>query len=205
MTATEVSPATVAAAPEQHVTWWRRWRKSRPFWGGLLTILAGIEITMIPIGAYKIIFVSPSLTIAIVSGLVVVILGLAVWMTPQHSRLYGMFIILAAIVSFVMSNLGGFFVGGVLGIIGGALVFAWDPPLTVAAPRHAGEPAAANVAVATSEETRDVPLDDLMGGDLRDAHDATVPHDDGQPPAADGVDPSSEASEHAEQNEPGQS
>lgn len=27
---------------------WRRWRKGRPFWGGLTAILAGAEICALP-------------------------------------------------------------------------------------------------------------------------------------------------------------
>lgn len=160
MTVAEVTAAPEPVAPARPTSRWRRWRKSRPFWGGLITILAGIEVTLIPIPAYKIVFVSPSLTYAIVSGMVVLILGLAVWMTPQHSRLYGMLIILAAVLTFVWSNLGGFFIGGLLGVLGGALVFAWDPPLEPAPGR--GRRSADAQAVVSTGEAVHVPLVDLM-------------------------------------------
>ena len=28
---------------------WRAWRQSRPFWGGLLLVLAGLEMVTIPL------------------------------------------------------------------------------------------------------------------------------------------------------------
>lgn len=104
----------------------RNWRRSRPFWGGLLCLLGGLEIAVIPLTAYRIILVSHSVAIATVVGAVIAILGLLLWMTPMHNKLYGLVAIVLALASFVTSNLGGFLLGGLLAIIGGALGFAWE-------------------------------------------------------------------------------
>jgi drug/metabolite transporter (DMT)-like permease len=104
----------------------RTWRRSRPFWGGLLCILGGLEIGLIPLTAYRIILVSHSVALAAVVGAVIAILGLMLWMTPSHNKLYGLVALLLALVSFVTSNIGGFALGGLLAIFGGALGFAWD-------------------------------------------------------------------------------
>ena len=103
----------------------RRWRRSRPFWGGLFTLLGGLEIATIPLTAYKIMLVTPSVVIAALVGAVIAILGLLMWMTPSQNKLYGLLAILLGVASFVTSNVGGFLLGGLLSIIGGALGFAW--------------------------------------------------------------------------------
>ncbi len=108
----------------------RAWRHARPFWGGLLCLLGGLEIALIPLTAYRIILVSHSVALAALVGAVIAILGLALWMTPSHNKLYGLVALLLALVSFVTSNVGGFLLGGLLAIIGGSLGFAWEviPP-----------------------------------------------------------------------------
>ena len=103
----------------------RTWRRSRPFWGGLFTMLGGLEIATIPLTAYRIILVSHSVVLAAFVGVVIAILGLLLWMTPGHNKLYGLLVVLLGVVSFVTSNVGGFLLGGLLSIIGGALGFAW--------------------------------------------------------------------------------
>jgi len=121
----------------------RAWRRSRPFWGGLLCMLGGLEIALIPLTAYRIILVSHSVAIAALVGAVIAILGLLLWMTPAHNKLYGLVALVLALVSFVTSNVGGFLLGGLLAIIGGALGFAWDvvaQPIEAAArPARTGE------------------------------------------------------------------
>lgn len=117
----EATGASTAVRPRR----FRRWRRSRPFWGGLFTLLGGLEIATIPLTAYKIMLVTPSVVIAALVGAVIAILGLLMWMTPSQNKLYGLLAILLGVASFVTSNVGGFLLGGLLSIIGGALGFAW--------------------------------------------------------------------------------
>jgi hypothetical protein len=103
----------------------RRWRRSRPFWGGLFSVIGGLEIALIPLSAYRIILVSHNVALAAVVGAAIAILGFLMWATPSQNKLYGLIIVLLGVVSFVTSNVGGFLIGGLLAILGGSLGFAW--------------------------------------------------------------------------------
>jgi len=113
----------------------RRWRKSRPFWGGLLLIAAGVEI-----------FYSGNLNLgniqihlglngfkSYIIPLVVVLCGALIWATPAQRMFYGIIGTASAVYSVVSVNLGGFIIGLVLGIFGGALSIAWVPDKRVLA------------------------------------------------------------------------
>jgi hypothetical protein len=112
----------------------RRWRRSRPFWGGLLLILAGAELVLIPLsgillhGAIKlVIYIGIGGVFGVLIGLLLITAGLLLWISPAHKTFYAMAGVILAVLSFIASNLGGFFLGMLLGIIGGALAFAWTP------------------------------------------------------------------------------
>ncbi|PJE96013.1 hypothetical protein CUT44_19625 [Streptomyces carminius] len=110
----------------------RMWRWQRPFWAGLLTLLGGIPIIYIP-------YADPSLdqlsfrlatttgSGSLIIGVLLIVLGLTMWFQP-HSRVFaGVAAILLGLVSLVVSNLGGFFVGFLLTLVGGAMGLSWVP------------------------------------------------------------------------------
>ena len=114
---------------------WKRfkhWRKRRPFAGGLLLILSGIAIAA---PAYITVRISDLLVmISTVSGVSTLLIGAALimfglgsWFRQETSTYLGVLSILVAIIALPTSNLGGFLIGSLLGIIGGALAFAWQP------------------------------------------------------------------------------
>jgi hypothetical protein len=74
----------------------------------------------------------------ILIGALLIACGLALWFNPAHKSFYGIAGVLLAILSFIGTNLGGFFIGMLLGIIGGSLAFAWTPE--PAEPARAEEP-----------------------------------------------------------------
>ncbi|MGK5548084.1 DUF6114 domain-containing protein, partial [Streptomyces sp. URMC 127] len=114
---------------------WRRWRKARPFWGGLATVLAGAEISVIPLAPLKIMLHQGIAGIpSVLMGLVMVLMGLSAWFAPQYRSLAGVVTVMIAAAALVMSNLGGFLFGTILGVIGGGMVFAWQPAAPVPAP-----------------------------------------------------------------------
>lgn len=118
-----------------------RWRHTRPFWGGLLAIIAGLELVSIPLGPMT--FTVQQSLAGIASwlvGVLLVALGVLVWVQPQHRLFYGILTILLALVSFLTSNLGGFLLGMLLGIVGGALIFGWTPEQMRPNGRHHAEP-----------------------------------------------------------------
>lgn len=107
---------------------WRRWRRSRPFWGGLLTVLAGAEICAIPLAPLKVMLHQGIAGVpSVLLGIVMIMLGISAWVTPQYRSMAGLVTTLLAAAALVMSNLGGFLIGTLLGVVGGAMMFAWRP------------------------------------------------------------------------------
>jgi hypothetical protein len=113
---------------------WRSWRRSRPFWGGLLLILSGLELFAIPLsgdlmhGAVKlVIYIGIAGVFGVLIGALLVAAGLAIWLNQTHKTFYGVAGIVLGIVSFPASNLGGLFIGMLLAIVGGSIAFAWTP------------------------------------------------------------------------------
>jgi len=129
---------------------WRRWRRSRPFWGGLLLVLSGLELLALPLtgvlvkGQVKlVIYIGIGGVFGVLIGILLIAAGIVLWVNPTHRVFYGIAGIVLGIISFPASNLGGFVLGMLLAIIGGALAFAWvpaDPDSVDAAPaRRAGD------------------------------------------------------------------
>jgi hypothetical protein len=106
----------------------RRWRRSRPFWGGLWSVLGGLVILAGPATAFKVILVAGQIVwVGILVGLLISAFGLLVWFAPSQRQIAGILIVFLAAASFISSDLGGFFIGMILAITGGAMVFAWVP------------------------------------------------------------------------------
>lgn len=124
----------VAPAAATGGAWGRckAWRAGRPFIPGLLLILSGIVIAT---PAYFTVHISDLLVmISTVSGVstlligaLLVMFGLGAWFRPATSTYLGVLGIIVAVIALPTSNLGGFLIGSVLGIIGGALTLAWEP------------------------------------------------------------------------------
>ncbi|MFH8405896.1 DUF6114 domain-containing protein [Streptomyces sp. NPDC018019] len=107
---------------------WRRWRKGRPFWGGLAAVVAGAEICAIPLAPLKVMLQQGIAGIpSVLMGLVMILMGLSAWFAPHYRGLAGVLTVLVATAALVMSNLGGFLFGTIVGILGGGLIFAWQP------------------------------------------------------------------------------
>ncbi|MBO8185815.1 DUF6114 domain-containing protein [Streptomyces spirodelae] len=110
----------------------RHWRGQRPFWGGMLTLLAGIPIMYVPyqnltLGSLTIRMSTTAGAGSLIIGVLLVVLGLTMWFQP-HSRVFaGVAAILLSLVSLVVSNFGAFLIGFLLGLIGGALGVSWAP------------------------------------------------------------------------------
>lgn len=124
---------------------WRRWRTGRPFWGGLAAVIAGAEICAIPLAPLKIMLQQGIAGIpSVLMGLVMIVMGLSAWFAPHYRGIAGVLTVLCAATALVMSNLGGFLIGTVIGILGGSMIFAWQPvtPTGPEAPEAPGAAAA---------------------------------------------------------------
>ncbi|MET9853045.1 DUF6114 domain-containing protein [Streptomyces sp. NPDC006450] len=106
----------------------RAWRRTRPFWGGLLVILGGTELLLVPLSPLTVL-VSLGLggIAAIGIGLALIAAGLFLWLLPQARAYVSVHALLLSVLSFVATNLGGFLLGMLLGIAGSALAFGWTP------------------------------------------------------------------------------
>jgi len=136
----------------------RGWRRTRPFWGGFLLLLAGIELLLIPLsgifihGAVRlVVYIGIGGVFGVLLGALLIACGLLLWLNPAHRTFYAIAGVLLAVLSFIASNLGGFFIGMLLGIIGGSMGFGWTPSADQPArrpldpPRHGGRMMAAAV------------------------------------------------------------
>jgi len=71
-------------------------------------------------------FYSAISILGLFSGIVIVISAVMLWMRPQDHLIWGILILVFALVSF--ADMGGYFIGAILGIIGGAFAISYRPP-----------------------------------------------------------------------------
>jgi hypothetical protein len=106
----------------------RAWRRGRPFSAGLCVILAGLEIYWSPhSGIGKMLSMGIPGISAIFIGAFLVIFGLTIWLFPAYRVFAGIAAIMLALLSLIAINIGGFFIGFLLGMLGGAFAVAWAP------------------------------------------------------------------------------
>ncbi|MEV4999936.1 DUF6114 domain-containing protein [Nocardioides sp. LML1-1-1.1] len=114
--------------------WFRAFRRTRPFWGGLWCLAAGAWIIRSMFFSF-VLAVSGgwSYSAGYILGGGLVLIGLVSWFAPHYRTLLGIMAVLLALAAFVAANLGGYLLGSVLGILGGSMVWAWGEK----APRRA--------------------------------------------------------------------
>ncbi|MBO2448274.1 hypothetical protein J4573_14310 [Actinomadura barringtoniae] len=106
----------------------RRWRRTRPFWGGVFAILGGIELIAIPMAPMPLTIHQGMAGIASwLIGALLIVAGALLWFQPAQRSFYGILAVLLSLASFLTSNFGGFLLGMLLGLIGGTMGFAWSP------------------------------------------------------------------------------
>ena len=130
-TADPVTPAGGARRAHRARMAWRDWRRTRPFWGGLLIVLGGGEIL-----STSVVSLGPTFRAGLggvdgflgtVIAFVLALCGLLLWFSPAQRVFYSIVAVVLALATFNTINYGGFFIGMLLGIIGGGLAFAWSP------------------------------------------------------------------------------
>lgn len=116
-----------AAAPAER-RGFRAWRRSRPFWGGLFAVIGGVELVLIPLAPMPVVIHQGIAGIgSYLIGVLLAVLGVLLWFQPAQRTFYGVVAVLLSLASFVTSNFGGFVIGMLFGLVGGALGFAWAP------------------------------------------------------------------------------
>ncbi|MFG1997529.1 DUF6114 domain-containing protein [Spirillospora sp. NPDC048911] len=107
------------------------WRHRRPFGAGLCTIMAGVEILLVPVIGVGLIFHSGFAgQLSLLLGLALIGLGTLFWIAPTHRALTSVFTIIVALAAFLTANLGGFLIGHLLALTGAAAGVAWVPATT---------------------------------------------------------------------------
>jgi hypothetical protein len=118
-----------AATPESRRSAFRDWYRRRPFIGGVLTVIAGVEMFFsgqLDVGKIHIQVGIEGLQ-AMIIPIVLVLLGVLAVLMPMHRIFYGVIALVLSVYSLIGVNLGGFFIGMLLGAIGGVLIVAWAP------------------------------------------------------------------------------
>jgi hypothetical protein len=168
-----MSSATVETRPghQNPIGWlWRHWRdfrRTRPYWGGKLAMIAGVPILYFPyahlsFGGLTIAMSTTAGAGSLIIGVLMIILGLTSWFQPAVRVFAGIATILLTLVSIPVSNLAGFGLSLLPGLIGGGLMVSWaplpEPSTEPAKGRRAGRAkGAADDAVAESVATETAP------------------------------------------------
>jgi len=94
------------------------------FWGMMGGMMGGYRGMMggigIPFG-----LMSGISFIGVLSGIIVIIGALMLSVRPADHVTWGTMILIFSLISFL--GMGGFFIGAILGIVGGALALSWKP------------------------------------------------------------------------------
>lgn len=108
----------------------KQWRRQRPFIGGVLAVLGGIELFFsgqLDLGNMQIQFGIEGLQ-ATVIPIAIVVLALFAILKPTHHVFYGIIALILSVYSLIGVNLGGYLLGMLLSTIGAILVVAWMGP-----------------------------------------------------------------------------
>ncbi|WP_329257599.1 DUF6114 domain-containing protein [Streptomyces sp. NBC_01478] len=127
--------AETPAAPGQFARrrlQFRAWRGTRPFWAGLFVMLGGLPIAYFPyahlqVGHLTLAMATTAGAGSLIIGVLLVVLGFSLWYQKHVRTFAGVAAILLALVSIPVSNLGGFLIGFLLAMVGGALAVSWAP------------------------------------------------------------------------------
>ncbi|WP_347567573.1 DUF6114 domain-containing protein [Actinopolyspora sp. BKK1] len=110
----------------------REWRRTRPFWAGVFTLIAALLLLYPPYASLKFGDIEVSLRTtagitALVIGMVLIACGLSFWLRPELRMPAGIVTLVLSVVAVVTVNLGSLLLGTTTGLIGAALAIAWSP------------------------------------------------------------------------------
>jgi hypothetical protein len=106
----------------------RGWRGRRPFWGGLLLALGGAEVLLTEKASLKVVLhIGMQGLAGYLLPTLMVVCGLLTLFNPAQRLFYAITGLLLSLGTWLTSNLGGFFLGLLLGVAGSCLAFGWLP------------------------------------------------------------------------------
>ncbi|MFE7366186.1 DUF6114 domain-containing protein [Streptomyces anulatus] len=144
----------------------RAWRGHRPFWAGLFTMVGGVPIAYFPyasmtLGNMTLAMSTTAGAGSLIIGVLLITLGLTMWFHSIVRVFAGVAAILLALISIPVANIGGFVIGFVFALVGGALSISWAP----------GEPESTDGTLLAEHPDEERPKDEL--------HAAAVPQQQG--------------------------
>lgn len=105
-----------------------RWVYGRPFFGGLWLTLGGAWILLTMKASVKVVLhVGMQGVAGYLLPTLMVLLGLLILFSPDQRLFYSITGVLISMGTWATSNLGGFVVGLLLGVVGSVLTFGWLP------------------------------------------------------------------------------
>jgi hypothetical protein len=114
-----------------------RWVYGRPFFGGLWLTLGGAWILLTMKASVKVVLhVGMQGVAGYLLPTLMVLLGLLILFSPDQRLFYSITGVLVSMGTWVTSNLGGFMVGLLLGVVGSVLTFGWLPDQDARASRR---------------------------------------------------------------------
>ncbi|WP_326767897.1 DUF6114 domain-containing protein [Streptomyces sp. NBC_01591] len=130
-----MSPESTGQNEHYLRVFWRRfrtWRGNRPFWAGLFTMMGGLPIAYFPyanmhLGNVTLAMSTTAGAGSLIIGILLVTLGLTMWFHHIVRVFAGVAAILLALISIPVANIGGFLVGFLFALLGGALSVSWAP------------------------------------------------------------------------------
>jgi hypothetical protein len=106
----------------------KQWRAGRPFWGGLLLALGGAEVLLTLKASLDVILhVGMQGLAGYLLPVVMLLCGVLILFNPTQRLFYSVIGVLVSLGTWMTSNLGGFFIGLLLGVTGSCLAFGWLP------------------------------------------------------------------------------
>lgn len=105
-----------------------RWVYGRPFFGGLWLTLGGAWILLTMKASVKVVLhVGMQGVAGYLLPTLMVLLGLLILFSPEQRLFYSITGVLISLGTWVTSNMGGFMVGLLLGVLGSVMTFGWLP------------------------------------------------------------------------------
>lgn len=126
------TPAVPSGQFSRRRAQFRAWRGTRPFWAGLFVMLGGLPIAYFPYAHLQLGHLTLAMSTtagagSLIIGVLLIVLGFSLWFQKHVRTFAGVAAILLALVSIPVSNLGGFLLGFLFSLVGGAMAVAWAP------------------------------------------------------------------------------
>ena len=106
----------------------REFRWTRPFWAAVLVAISGIEMAILPFGPTDArIQAGANAFLGLICSVVLLLMALVLLALPSQRVVAGLIAVGVSLCSFPLTNLGGFVLGMLLGILGGSMAVGWVP------------------------------------------------------------------------------